>query len=111
MIQRNLVHLLNVAIREYRSLQASSSIWASEASLARTRERGASPLARETCFTRPNRRTCSQVMSIAATSPSFVILHYFNNRCLIFYQRMSWRARLPPSIQAFGGPELRVSVS
>ena len=35
MIQRNLVHLLNVAIREYRSLQASSPIWASEANLAR----------------------------------------------------------------------------
>ena len=46
MIQRNLVHLLNVAIREYRSPQASSPIWATEASLARTRERGASPLAR-----------------------------------------------------------------
>ena len=101
MIQRNLVHLLNVAIREYRSPQASSSIWASEASLARTRERGASPLARETCFTRPNRRACSQVMSIAATSPSFVILHYFNNRCLIFYQRMSWRARLPREYPSF----------
>ena len=101
MIQRNLVHLLNVAIREYRSLQASSSIWASEASLARTRERGASPLALKTCFTRPNRTACSQVMSIAATSPSFVILHYFNNRCLIFYQRMSWRARLPREYPSF----------
>ena len=46
MIQRNLVHLLNVAIREYRSPQASSPIWATEASLARTRERVAKPLAR-----------------------------------------------------------------
>ena len=111
MIQRNLVHLLNVAIREYRSLQASSSIWASEASLARTRERGASPLARETCFTRPNRRACSQVMSIAATSPSFVILHYFNNRCLIFTSVCLGAHACHASIQAFGGPELRVSVS
>ena len=45
------------------SLRASSPIWASEASLARTRELGASPLARafrETRFTRPNRRACSQ---------------------------------------------------
>ena len=45
-IIKNLVHLFNVAIREYRNLQASSPIWATEASLARTRERGASPLAR-----------------------------------------------------------------
>ena len=43
-IIKNLVHLFNVAIREYRSLQASSPIWATEASLTRTRERGASPL-------------------------------------------------------------------
>ena len=44
------------------SLRASSPIWASEASLARTRERGSRSLARsrETCFTRPNRRACSQ---------------------------------------------------
>ena len=48
------------------SLQASSPIWASEASLARTRER--CPLwlgrslahSRETRFTRPNRKACSQ---------------------------------------------------
>ena len=37
------------------SLRASSPIWASEASLARTRER-------ETRFTRPNRRACSQAI-------------------------------------------------
>ena len=36
-------------------LRASSPIWASEASLAKTRERGA-----EARFTRPNRRACSQ---------------------------------------------------
>ena len=53
------------------SLRASSPIWASEASLARTRERGAPFLcpsrlrrslvrSRETRFTRPNRRACSQ---------------------------------------------------
>ena len=57
------------------SLRASSPIWASEASLARTRERGAerppplaaSPLARsrETRFTRPNRRACSQAMYVS----------------------------------------------
>ena len=45
------------------SLWANSPIWASEASLARTRERG--PLfllvrSRETRFTRPNRRACSR---------------------------------------------------
>ena len=56
------------AIADY-SLRASSPIWAGEASLARTNERGASfPLllaaslarARETSFARPNRRACSQ---------------------------------------------------
>ena len=57
------------------SLRASSPIWASEASLARTRERGAerplplaaSPLARsrETRFTRPNRRACSEAMYVS----------------------------------------------
>ena len=56
---------------------------------------------RKTCFTRPNRRACSQAMSIAATSPSFVILQYYNNYCLIFYQRMSWRARLPREYPSF----------
>ena len=59
------------------SLRASSPIWASEASLARTRERGAarSPFlcpsrlrrslarSRETRLTRPNRRACSQATS------------------------------------------------
>jgi len=54
------------------SLRASSPIWASEVSLARTRERGAEARAspsqlrrslarsRETPFARPNRRACSQ---------------------------------------------------
>ena len=42
-------------IRTGGNLRASSPIWASEASLARTRERGA-----EARFTRPNRRACSQ---------------------------------------------------
>ena len=42
-------------IRTGGSLRASSPIWASEASLARTRERGT-----EARFTRPNRRACSQ---------------------------------------------------
>ena len=57
--------------RDISSLRASSPIWASEASLARTRERGAPFLcpsrlrrslarSRETSFTRPNRRACSQ---------------------------------------------------
>ena len=49
------------------SLRASSPIWASEASLARTRERPSrlrrSPArSRETRFTRPNRRACSQAI-------------------------------------------------
>ena len=42
-------------IRTGLCLRASSPIWASEASLAKTRERGA-----EARFTRPNRRACSQ---------------------------------------------------
>ena len=48
-------------IRTGGSLRASSPIWASEASLARTRERGAEArFTRETRFTRPNRRAYSQ---------------------------------------------------
>ena len=58
-------------VRVKNSLRASSPIWASEASLARTRERGAPFLcpsrlrrslarSRETRFTRPNRRARSQ---------------------------------------------------
>ena len=50
-----------------RSLRASSPIWASEASLARTRERAAKPRgapslarSREAHFAYPNRRACSQ---------------------------------------------------
>ena len=48
------------------SLRASSPIWASEASLARTRERAAKKRgqrkarSREARFVRPNRRACSQ---------------------------------------------------
>ena len=45
------------------SLRASSPIWASEASLARTRPtrlRRSLALSRETRFTRPNRRACSK---------------------------------------------------
>ena len=52
------------------SLQSSSPIWASEVSLARTRKRGAEEnpsrprrsltRSRETRFTLPNRRACSQ---------------------------------------------------
>ena len=48
------------------SLRASSPIWASEANLARTRERGAEERhrslarSRETRFTRPHRKACSQ---------------------------------------------------
>ena len=57
------------------SLRASSPIWASEASLARTRERGAAysrlrrslARSRENRFTRPNRRSCSQDMSVMAS--------------------------------------------
>ena len=50
------------------SLRARPPIWASEASLARTRERPSrlrrSPArSRETSFTRPNRRACSQAIS------------------------------------------------
>ena len=56
------------------SLQASSPIWVSEVSLARTRERGGRPSrlrrsltrSRETRFTRPNRRACSQARKIIA---------------------------------------------
>ena len=58
------------------SLRASSAVWASEVSLARTRERGAEERrvlcpsrlrrslarSRETRFTRPNRRACSQAI-------------------------------------------------
>ena len=63
------------------SLRASSPIWASEVSLARTRERGADPflcpsrlrrsLARslETRFTRLNRRACSQAKGGLAGFP------------------------------------------
>ena len=61
------------------SLQASSSIWASETSLARTRERAAKPRgaeerspslarSREARFACPNRRACSQA--------KLVPLHY-----------------------------------
>ena len=45
------------------SLRASSPIWASEASLARTRERALGPSlarSREAHFACPNRRACSQ---------------------------------------------------
>ena len=47
-----------------RSLRASSPIWASEASRAKTRERAAKPLvrSRETRFACPNRGACSQAM-------------------------------------------------
>ena len=41
------------------SLRVRSPIWASEVSLARTREHS-----RETCFTRPNRRACSQATGL-----------------------------------------------
>ena len=62
----------------YSSLRASSAVWASEASLARTHERG--PIlchsrlrrsltrSRETCFARPNRRACSQAINTANNS-------------------------------------------
>ena len=43
------------------SLRASSPIWASKTSLARTRERAAKP--REARFACPNRRACSQASS------------------------------------------------
>ena len=43
------------------SLQASSPIWASETSLARTRERAAKP--RGARFGCPNRRACSQAIT------------------------------------------------
>ena len=46
------------------SLRASSPIWASEASLARTCERGS----RETHFTRRNRRACSQANKMLVPS-------------------------------------------
>ena len=54
------------------SLRASSPSWASQSSLARTRERGASRLGRslarfrETRFTRPNRRACSQAREVVS---------------------------------------------
>ena len=52
-----------------RSLRASSPIWVSEVSLARPRERGGRSLARsrQTRFTRPNRRACSQARRGAAS--------------------------------------------
>ena len=50
------------------SLRASSPIWASEASLARTRERAAMPRgaarSREAHFAYPNRRACSQARAV-----------------------------------------------
>ena len=46
---------------KFPSLRASSPIWASKASLARTRARGAR--SRETHFARPNRRACPQARS------------------------------------------------
>ena len=45
--------------RDISSLRASSPIWASEASLARTLRRSLAR-SRETSFTRPKRRACSQ---------------------------------------------------
>ena len=45
--------------RDISSLRASSPIWASEASLARTPRRSLAR-SRETSFTRPKRRACSQ---------------------------------------------------
>ena len=56
----------NQTIKQNSSLRASSPIWASEASLARTREQAAKPrgaglaCSRETHFACPNRRACSQ---------------------------------------------------
>ena len=63
-------------IYQYSSLRASSPVWASEAGLARTRERGADPLpilarSRETRFARPNRRACSQAINTANNSHQY----------------------------------------
>ena len=57
------------------SLRASSPIWASEASLARTRERAAKlrgpslARSREAHFAYPNRRACSQASRGSVNSP------------------------------------------
>ena len=65
------------------SLRASSPIWASEASLARKRERGPSRLrrslarSRETRFASPNRRACSQAIRHSLN----IVLHY---NCITF---------------------------
>ena len=73
------------------SLRASSPIWASEANLARTRERAAKsrgagerpflgPLARarsrEAHFAYPNRRACSQAKNVDDTE--LILRHNFN---------------------------------
>ena len=61
------------------SLRASSPIWASQASLARTHERGASRLGRslarfrETRFTRPNRRARSQAIRYSVNVRNFKV--------------------------------------
>ena len=55
------------------SLRASSPIWASEASLARTRERAA----KRGSFAYPNRRACSQA-NIGAMSRRFHGWVYFS---------------------------------
>ena len=70
------------------SLRASSPIWASEASLARTRERGAEgglrrslTRSRETRSIRPNRRACSQAICSFKFSTSklefYIWIQYF----------------------------------
>ena len=85
-LQRNWANELNVTdhfhsckrrswgLVAFISLRASSPIWASEASLARTRERGAGPSrlrrsltrSRAARFARPNRRACSQAKPLLA---------------------------------------------
>ena len=51
-----------------------SPIWASEVSLARTRERGPLARSRETRFTRPNKRACSQVTLTTLFNITFTVL-------------------------------------
>ena len=83
-------------VKKTSSMWASSPIWASEASLARMRERVAKPRgapllarSREARFAHPNRRTCSQ----AKWLPSVVLWSHGSLRAVIKFGscQSKWR--------------------